>query len=427
MIAIAIFELGALLATVAPSSKFFIFARAVSGCGGCGMSNGTFVIVTHIFPNETRPQWMGIVGMVQTASMVAAPIIGGALIDTFNWRGCFGLNLPLGAIVLVSIFFGFNSPITIADEALPLKRKLIKLDPIGTLMFVPAVVCLMLALQWGGMTYGWGSVKIIALIVTSVVLIGLFIYTQHRLQENAMLPLRIAKNRNILAATWFEICCDGTLAVTEYYIAIYFQGVRGYSAFKSGYLGVPMIVGLSAAALLAGFGTTKIGYYVPFMLATSILGPIASGLLTTLDLDSELAKIIALLAFIGIAIGLGIQGPASAIVTVLDIKDVPIGMGIIGFGTRLGASLFVSSSATLFQNRLTIEVNDFAPGTNTTLLRNSGLSDIRNVIGKDKLRDVLLGYGEAVSQTLYFPVALTCMSLVGCLAMEWRSVKKKQE
>lgn len=415
------------MATLAPSSKFFILARAVSGCGGCGMGNGGFIIMTHTFPNEKRPIWMGVIGMVQTVSMVAAPLIGGGLIAAFNWRACFGINVPLGALVLVLIFFGFTNHVTNPDESLPLKKKLIKLDPLGTLAFVPAVVCLMLALQWGGMTYGWGNAKIIALLLTFGVLISFFIYLQYRLQENAMLPPRIAKNRSIMAGVWFLVCCDGTLAITEYYISIYFQGVRGYTPFKSGYLGVPMIIGLSAGALFAGFGTSKVGYYVPFMYATATLGPIASGLLTTLNLETELAKVGGLLAMIGVAVGLGIQAPGMAVTTILDLKDVPIGMGLIGFGARLGASLFVSSSATLFQNRLTAEIGHFAPGTNVTILRESGLSDIRHLIGRDKLRDVLLGYGEAVSQTLYFPVALTCTSIIACIAMEWRSIKKKQE
>lgn len=415
------------MATVAPSSKFFILARAVSGCGGCGMGNGSFIIMTHTFPNAKRPMWNGVIGTVQTISMVAAPLIGGGLIAAFNWRACFGMNIPLGALVLIFIFFGFSDNISNPDEKLSLKEKIIKLDPLGTIVFVPAIVCLMLSLQWGGMTYGWASIKIVALLATSVVLLSIFAYVQYRLQEKAILPPRIAKNRSVIAGVWFEVCCDGTLAITEYYISIYFQGVRGYTAFKSGYLGVPMIIGLSVGALAAGYGTSKLGYYVPFMFATAILGPIASGLLTTLNLETEIAKVTALLALVGIAVGLGIQAPASAITTTLDIKDVPIGMGVIGFGARLGASLFVSSSATLFQNRLTAEVGQFAPGTNITDLKNAGLSDIRHIIGQDKLRDVLLGYGEAISQTLYFPVALTCMSLLGCLAMEWRSVKKKQE
>lgn len=256
-----IFEIGALLATVAPSSKAFIFARAVSGCGGAGLSTGGFLILVHSFPNHKRPMWTGIVSMVQTVAMVLAPLLGGGLIDAISWRACYGINLPLGAIAFAMIWFEFSSPITNADENLPLQAKLKKLDPVGTIIIIPAITCLLLALQFGGMTYGWGSPRIIVLLVLSVVLVLGFAYWQHKLQEDAMLPPRILKNRNVLAAAWFEACVDSVLAVTEVYISIFFQGVRGFTAFKSGYLFVPMIAGVSCAAMLAGFGTSLLGYY----------------------------------------------------------------------------------------------------------------------------------------------------------------------
>lgn len=161
------------------------------------------------------------------------------------------------------------------------------------------------------------------------------------------------------------------------------------------------------------------------MLATSILSPIATGLLTTLDLQTDLPKVLALLGFTGAAVGIGMTAPESAIATVLSIKDVPIGMGIIGFVSRLLPAIFISASATLFQNRLFAEVRERVSEQNVTSLSNTGLSELRAVIGPDNLRDVLLGYGEAVSQTLYLPVALITLSLAGSLSMEWRSVKKK--
>jgi len=77
-----------------------------------------------------------------------------------------------------------------------------------------------------------------------------------------MLPPRVLKNRSILASAWFGACCEGTLSLTEYYITIYFQGVRGFRAFRSGYLMVPMIIGISLASLGAGFATTLVGYYM---------------------------------------------------------------------------------------------------------------------------------------------------------------------
>lgn len=163
------------------------------------------------------------------------------------------------------------------------------------------------------------------------------------------------------------------------------------------------------------------------MVFTSVATPIASGLLATVDLDTQLAKCLGLLAFIGVSVGIGIGAPHAAICTVLDVKDIPIATGIVGFMTRLASAIAVSSSATLFQNRLSAEIAQTAPSQNITILRHVGLSELRTVIGKDKLRDVLLGYGEAVSQTLYFPVALAVLSIVGTASMEWRSVKKKTE
>lgn len=427
MSSIVIFEAGALLAAVAPTSASFILGRAVSGCGGTGMSTGTFLTLTHSFPNHKRPMWNGIVAMVQTAAMVSSPLIGGALIDSLSWRWCFYINLPLGAIALIMIFFGFRSPITNTDESLPLKQKLKKLDLPGTMVFVPAIACLLLALQWGGLTYGWGNARIVGLLVVFAVLILVFGYWQFRLQDNAMLPPRLLKNRNLLAGAFFGACCDGVLALTEIYIAIYFQGVRGFTALTSGYLGISMIIGLSVSILLAGFGTSWVGYYNPFMILTSIVTPIASGLLTTLDLESDLPKVLALLGLIGAAIGFGITAPHAAVSTVLAIKDVPMGMGIVGFIGRLLPAILVSSSATLFQNRLSAEVAHSAPGQNITTVKTAGLSDLRNVIGQDRLRDVLLGYDAAVSQTLYLPLALASVSIVGAASMQWISVKKKSD
>jgi hypothetical protein len=162
------------------------------------------------------------------------------------------------------------------------------------------------------------------------------------------------------------------------------------------------------------------------MLATSILSPIASGLLTTLDLDESIVKVLCLLGFLGVAIGLGLQGPLMAVQTVLDDKDISTGLAITGFGGGLGSSIFISVSATLFQSRLADELAQYAPGTNTTAFAQGGLAGIRHVLGQDRLKAVLLGYDKAVMQTLYIPVGLATLTILGSVAIERRSVKKKK-
>lgn len=261
MTSLVIFEIGSLICTLAYSSKQFIFGRALAGLGASGMTTGGFTIITHSFPMAKRPLYTTLTSAGETIALMSAPMIGGALIDAFSWRACFGINLPLGVMSLALFAYAFQENVENPDTKLPLKEKWRRIDPVGTLMLVPAVTCLMIATQWGGITYGWGNFRIILLIVLSAVLFFIFAILQYRLKEEATLPPRILKNRSILACSWFSACCNGTLAVTEYFISIYFQGVKGYSPSKAGLLGVPMMVGFCTACLASGAGTTLMGYY----------------------------------------------------------------------------------------------------------------------------------------------------------------------
>ncbi|KAK5955979.1 hypothetical protein OHC33_002552 [Knufia fluminis] len=426
LISIILFEVGSLMCTVAPTSWFFIFGRAVAGTAAAGMGAGAMLIIAQCFPVHRRPIWFAVMATSQAVGLVSAPMVGGALIDWISWRACFGINLPLGVAVVAMIAWGFTDPAQNESIALPWKEKVKRMDLLGSFVVIPSVTCLLLILQWGGIRYGWGNPRIIALIVVCAVLCLVFCWLQYRLQEKAVLPPRIVKNRNVLGAAWFSACTNGTLAMTEYYMAIYFQGVRGYSASKSGIFIVPMLVGLMVASLLGGAGTQKFGYTNPFMLATCLLGPVASGLLSTVDLDDKLVKPLCYLGFLGFGIGVGNLGPGNALSAILPLKDLPLGMAVTGFGGGMGSSLFVAASASLFQNRLGKELSKSAPGANVPTIGEAGLSAIRSEVGADRLREILLGYGEAVSQTLYMPTALIASSIIGAVCIQWQSAKKKQ-
>lgn len=261
LVSICFFQLGSLLCTVAPVSGIFILGRAIAGFGGSGLGMGAATIMSYSFPLHRRPFWGGIIGATQTIAMVAAPLLGGALIDKFTWRACFGVNLPIGILTFCLTAYCFENPIENPDVMLPIKEKMKRMDLPGTLFFIPGIVCLLLGLQWGGTRYGWQDARIIVLLALFAILVTIFGYIQYRQQDKATLPPRVLKQRSILAGAWFSACCSGVLAVTEYYISLYFQGVKGFSATKSGALVLPMIVGISISALSSGFLTTVVGYY----------------------------------------------------------------------------------------------------------------------------------------------------------------------
>jgi hypothetical protein len=148
-------------------------------------------------------------------------------------------------------------------------------------------------------------------------------------------------------------------------------------------------------------------------------------LLTTLDLDDSPVKVSALLGFLGIAVGFGLQQPFTAIMTVLQPKDVPLAVGVLALGGGLGSAGFISASANLFQDRLSVEIPKYSPGSNVTNLEDHGLSNLRDLLGPDRLKDVLFGYNDAVIQTLYLPLGLGLLTIVASMLTEVKSVKKK--
>lgn len=258
---ICIFEAGSLLCAGAVTSWMFILGRAVAGIGSVGLVTGSYMIVTESFPSRTRPLWTTVVGSAQFIGIVLAPLLGGVLIDWVGWRGCFGINVPLGVVTFATVKFGFHDMTVITETSNSWASELKRFDWVGTICMLPSICCLLLALQWGGQMYGWGDARIIVLFGLFLLLLGSFDWSQHRLQESATLPPRILKMRSVLAATWFSACINATLAITEYYISIYFQGIKGYTATRSGLLMVPMLVGIIVGNLCAGAGRAWSGYY----------------------------------------------------------------------------------------------------------------------------------------------------------------------
>lgn len=172
---------------------------------------------------------------------------------------------------------------------------------------MPAIICLLLALQWAGTTYPWNDRRIIALFVLFGVLIIVFVVVQYFQKENATVPFRIIKMRSIWAACFFSFCTGAAFLLMIYFLPIFFQAVFSVSAVQSGLMNLPMLIASVVLSVVAGGLVTAFGYYTPFMIAGSVLMAVGAGLITTFDLTTGRDKWIGYQVIAGMGVGLSLQ------------------------------------------------------------------------------------------------------------------------
>lgn len=164
---------------------------------------------------------------------------------------CFYINLPLGGFALFVIGMALK-PQTAAQSTITLKEKLRHFDLLGTVFFLPCIICLLLAFEWGGSTYSWGNCRIILLFCLFGILFIIWITIQIKKGDYATLPLRIISQRSMAFGVWYMICLGSLFLLMIYYVSIWFQAIKGSTAVRAGIDTLPMVVSMSIFSIIAG-------------------------------------------------------------------------------------------------------------------------------------------------------------------------------
>ena len=165
----------------------------------------------------------------------------------------FYVNLPVGAVVALMIIFVHIPEQIPKEKALTVLLKLHSyLDLIGFALFAPAVLQLLLALQYGGNALAWDSSQVIGLFVGSAVTFAVWMLWNRHRGDNALLPHSMLRSRIVWTSGIFQAFFVSAVYGVAYYLPIYFQSINDASAFLSGVYLLPTILPELAASASAG-------------------------------------------------------------------------------------------------------------------------------------------------------------------------------
>lgn len=313
-------------------------------------------------------------------------------------------------------------------DHLPVRQRIMKLDLIGASILIPAIICLLLPLQWGGSIYPWNSPLIIGLFVGASCLTTVFVYSQIKLGDKGTLPPYLFQSRDTICAFMFAGFFGAAFFALTFYLAVYFQSVKGSTALHAGIQMLPLLISCTVSSTATGGLISAIGYYTPIMLFCTALFSIGAGLLATLSITSSFGRSFGYQVLAGLGIGVGFEGGIIVVQTVLPLRKVPVAISCVSFFMTLGGALFIPISQTLFQNGLLNGIEHNAPQLDAHMFLQSGATDVRSLlasISQQAALDVVLqAYVDGLKHTFWVTTACAIAAFVAACGLRWRSVKK---
>ena len=307
-----IFLVGSISSGLSSNMPELIFWRAIQGIGAGAILPISNTIIADIYTPEKRAQIMGLNNSAWGIASVAAPLLGGVIVDNFSWHWIFFINIPIGLLSIILIFFFLK-------EAKHSGRG--KLDIIGTLW---------LSLAIGGILYGvellnQAHVKPLTILsVFACALLGLVLFTyQEKRAQDPIILLDLFKNRTFVIQNFAAAMLSIFLIAFDVYVPSWTQGLLGLPATIAGFATTP-------SSVLWTFGSFVAGLLLPKFTPRQIL-MIGMGLLVaagSVFIFLPVTTPFYVFMFIGIFLGtgFGITVTCSMIVSQNIVDQRNIGM-----------------------------------------------------------------------------------------------------
>lgn len=336
-----IFGLGSLGVAYSTTPGSMIGFRALMGLGGATLLPSGLAIVSALFPDsQQRAQAIGIFAATFAAGFAIGPIIGGLLLQRFDWGVVFLINVP------VVLAFLLAAPMLLREVRTTLYGRIdlpsLLLSFAGILLFTYSIKSAAAA--------GFTPVQSMAGIV-GLLALAVFLHRQTKLAF-PLLDLSLFKDRIFLIAILTGLLSLVVWSAAGYLSGIYLQSVLGYEVFTAALLALPGAVVLTATCVGTSRIVERIGRKAALVATYFLIG---LGVLLLLFTRAEVGVIAFVASTVIAGMGYGLSFSLVAEIAVSAVPSERAGAaGSIAetsneIGNALGITLLGSLAALVFR------------------------------------------------------------------------------
>lgn len=343
LIAIAVFTLASVGCAFTDDFWTFVVFRAMQGLGGGGLMILSQAIIADIVPASERGKYMGPMGAIFGLAAVGGPLLGGFFVDHLTWEWCFYINIPIGIIAFVISWFMLT---------LPVKKPTKKIDVPGVLALSVATTCLIFFTDFGGSAdRGWTDPLTWMFGAGLFVAVCLFVLIESRAQD-PIIPLSLFRNSIFVNATAIGFVLGLGMFAAIAFMPTFLQMSSGTSAAVSGLLLLPMMAGLMLTTIVSGLLIAKTQRYKIYPIVGTAVTVVGMLWLTTLQGNTPLWVVCAMLFVFGFGLGLIMQVVVLVVQNAVPVDEIGTATSTNNYFREVGGALGVAIFGTIFTNKL---------------------------------------------------------------------------
>ncbi|GAA5989050.1 hypothetical protein JCM5350_003640 [Sporobolomyces pararoseus] len=422
-VAFSTFNIGTLICAVAQNSATFIAGRAMQGLGYAGLFIGILAIAANTLPMRVQAIFTSLMNACYGSGTVVGPLIGGALSGQIGWRWCFWICLIPSPLVFATIYFFCDPPLI--PQKYTVKERLRRMDWGGAILLLGSTVCLLLALQRGGISDAWSSSTIIGLLVGFVVIFAVFIGFEAWLGDRSSISIRLLTSRNLgFLSLGPQFACGVTFYSLIYYIPIYFQTVQGSSPLRSGVQMLPIILLNMSSGIAAGWVCSKWGTWHYPMAYGLALTSIGAGLFSTMTDMTSTGKWVGYQMIAGSGMGALYMLSFIASQVLAKPEDRPKASALVCFFQIWSATVSVSASEAIYQNSFKNGVEKIQ-GIDAVKIVEAGVSEFRNVVEARFLPAVIRVAEDSLFKVFIASAVIAAYGFILLFFIQWKKIEKE--